>query len=76
MSERDHDLFQKLRALRASIAKEMNVPPYVIFPDTTLMALAKERPARRDDLLGIPGIGATKRERYGDAFLAVIRNDG
>ena len=76
MSERDHQLFQKLRALRASIAKEMNVPPYVIFPDTTLLALAKERPTRGDDLLGIPGIGATKRERYGDAFLEVIRNDG
>ncbi|CAN7420496.1 DNA helicase RecQ [Pararhizobium sp. LjRoot238] len=76
MSERDHHLFQKLRALRASIAKDMNVPPYVIFPDTTLMALAKERPTRGDDLLGIPGIGATKRERYGDIFLEAIRNDG
>jgi len=76
MSERDHGLFQKLRTLRASIAKEMNVPPYVIFPDMTLMALAKERPTRGDDLLGIPGIGATKRERYGDIFLEAIRNDG
>ncbi|WP_349435058.1 DNA helicase RecQ [Pararhizobium sp. A13] len=75
ISERDHGLFQKLRTLRASIAKEMNVPPYVIFPDTTLMALAKERPTRGDDLLGIPGIGATKRERYGDIFLEAIRND-
>jgi ATP-dependent DNA helicase RecQ len=52
------------------------VPPYVIFPDTTLIALAKERPASSSDLLGVPGIGATKRERYGDAFLDVIRNDG
>lgn len=76
MSERDHGLFQKLRALRASIAKDMNVPPYVIFPDTTLMALAKERPTSGDDLLGIPGIGATKRERYGDVFLEAISNDG
>ncbi|MEK1931948.1 MAG: DNA helicase RecQ [Pararhizobium sp.] len=76
MSERDHGLFQKLRALRASIAKDMNVPPYVIFPDTTLMALAKKRPTSGDDLLGIPGIGATKRERYGDVFLEAISNDG
>jgi ATP-dependent DNA helicase RecQ len=76
MSDRDQELFQKLRTLRAGIAKDMNVPPYVIFPDTTLLALAKERPTRGDDLLGIPGIGATKRERYGDAFLDVIRNDG
>jgi ATP-dependent DNA helicase RecQ len=76
MSDRDQELFQKLRTLRAGIAKEMNVPPYVIFPDTTLIALAKERPASSSDLLGVPGIGATKRERYGDAFLDVIRNDG
>jgi ATP-dependent DNA helicase RecQ len=76
LSDRDHELFQKLRALRASIAKDMNVPPYVIFPDTTLMALARERPTKGDDLLGIPGIGATKRERYGDIFLEAIRNDG
>ena len=73
MSERDHQLFQKLRTLRASIAKEMNVPPYVIFPDTTLIALAKERPTSSSDLLGVPGIGETKRERYGDAFLEAIR---
>ena len=73
MSERDHQLFQKLRTLRASIAKEMNVPPYVIFPDTTLTALAKERPTSSSDLLGVPGIGETKRERYGDAFLEAIR---
>ena len=75
LSGRDHELFQELRALRAAIAKEMNVPPYVIFPDTTLIALAKERPPRGDDLLGISGIGQSKRERYGDAFLGVIRTD-
>jgi len=73
MSDRDQELFQKLRTLRASIAKDMNVPPYVIFPDTTLIALAKERPASSSDLLGVPGIGETKRERYGAAFLEAIR---
>jgi ATP-dependent DNA helicase RecQ len=73
LSDRDHELFQKLRALRASIAKDMNVPPYVIFPDTTLMALSKERPQSGDVLLGISGIGQAKLERYGDAFLKVIR---
>ncbi|MQW85804.1 DNA helicase RecQ [Sinorhizobium saheli] len=68
----DLELFEKLRAERFSIAKELNVPPYVVFPDTTLIALAKQRPRDFDDLLDIPGIGESKRERYGEAFLAVI----
>ncbi|WP_164924413.1 DNA helicase RecQ [Sinorhizobium fredii] len=68
----DLELFEKLRAERFSIAKELNVPPYVVFPDTTLIALAKQRPRDFDDLLDIPGIGESKRERYGEAFLTVI----
>ncbi|APG91889.1 DNA helicase RecQ [Sinorhizobium americanum] len=68
----DLELFEKLRAERFSIARELNVPPYVVFPDTTLIALAKERPRDFDDLIDIPGIGESKRERYGEAFLAVI----
>ena len=72
LSARDLDLFQALRALRASLAKDMNVPPYVIFPDTTLIALARERPSTSEGLLAIPGIGQSKRERFGMAFLNVI----
>ncbi|WP_331371748.1 DNA helicase RecQ [Sinorhizobium chiapasense] len=68
----DLELFERLRAERFSIAKELNVPPYVVFPDTTLIALAKQRPRDFDELLDIPGIGESKRERYGEAFLAVI----
>ncbi|WEX86127.1 DNA helicase RecQ [Sinorhizobium garamanticum] len=68
----DLELFERLRVERFSIAKELNVPPYVVFPDTTLIALAKQRPRDFDDLLDIPGIGESKRERYGEAFLAVI----
>ena len=72
LAEGDRALFEALRAERLSIAKDMDVPPYVIFPDTTLIALAKARPRDREALLDIPGIGETKRERFGDAFLAVI----
>ncbi len=68
----DLELFELLRAERFSIAKELNVPPYVVFPDATLIALAKERPRDFDELLDVPGIGESKRERYGEAFLAVI----
>jgi ATP-dependent DNA helicase RecQ len=68
----DLELFERLRSERLSIAREMDVPPYVVFPDTTLIALAKRRPRNFDELLDIPGIGESKRERYGEAFLAVI----
>lgn len=68
----DLELFELLRAERLSIAKDLDVPPYVVFPDTTLIALAKERPRDREELLDIPGIGVSKRDRFGDAFLAVI----
>ncbi|MFK0162455.1 DNA helicase RecQ [Rhizobium sp. NPDC090279] len=65
-------LFDALRAERTRIAKELGVPPYVVFPDTTLIAFATERPKNSKDLLGISGVGQSKLERYGDAFLAVI----
>ncbi|WP_117193734.1 DNA helicase RecQ [Rhizobium terrae] len=67
------ELFEALRAARTAIAKELSVPPYVVFPDTTLVAFATERPTSRDALLGISGVGQSKLERYGDAFLKVIR---
>lgn len=69
----DMELFEALRAARTAIAKELSVPPYVVFPDTTLVAFATERPGSRDALLGISGVGQSKLERYGDAFLKVIR---
>ncbi|MCJ9669826.1 MULTISPECIES: DNA helicase RecQ [unclassified Neorhizobium] len=67
------ELFEALRVARLGIAKELSVPPYVVFPDTTLVAFATARPTSRDALLGISGVGQSKLERYGDAFLAVIR---
>ena len=69
----DAELFEALRVARLAIAKELSVPPYVVFPDTTLVAFATERPTSRDGLLGISGVGQSKLERYGDAFLTVIR---
>ncbi len=72
LSGADSGLFEALRAERMSIAKSLGVPPYVVFPDTTLMAFATERPKSRKELLDISGVGQAKLERYGDAFLAVI----
>ncbi|WEK13336.1 MAG: DNA helicase RecQ [Candidatus Microbacterium phytovorans] len=68
----DRDLFEALRTWRAEQAREQGVPAYIVFGDATLRALADKRPRTSDDLSGITGIGAKKREAYGDAVLAVI----
>lgn len=69
----DQSLFDALKALRLHIAREKNLPPYVIFHDRTLIAMATRRPLYRDSLAEIPGVGQSKLEKYGDAFLDVIK---
>lgn len=61
--------FDALREWRSNTAREQNVPAYVIFHDSTLRAIAQAAPDDLDELAGIPGIGASKLERYGDAVL-------
>ena len=61
--------FNALREWRSSTAREQNVPAYVIFHDATLRAIAERAPEDLDELGRIPGIGASKLERYGDAVL-------
>ena len=68
-------LFQRLREWRLRSARAQGVPPYVIFHDATLLAIAAARPRTRRDLEGLPGLGAAKLERYGDALLEFL-NDG
>jgi ATP-dependent DNA helicase RecQ len=70
----DDPLFEALRACRRDLAKAAGLPPYVIFHDSTLRAMAAERPTTRNALGNISGIGERKRDAYGDAFLAVIRD--
>jgi ATP-dependent DNA helicase RecQ len=65
-------LFEALRAERQRLAREQGVPPYVIFHDTTLRALATVKPRNLDDMGLLPGVGSSKLGRYGKAFLAVI----
>ncbi len=72
LSPADDALFQALRARRMALSKAQGVPPYVIFHDTTLMAMAREKPTRLADLARLPGVGEAKLKRYGDAFLEVI----
>jgi len=69
----DQELWQALRECRRELAAEQNVPPYVIFHDATLKAMAATRPADRDALLTISGVGQAKVARYGERFLSVLR---
>lgn len=71
-SDADRELFQTLKSLRLSIAREQNLPPYVIFHDKTLLDMAVKRPGNIDELGQISGVGASKLEKYGRAFLDVI----
>ena len=64
--------FQRLREWRLRTARAQGVPPYVIFHDATLLAIAAARPRTRRDLEGLPGLGAAKIERYGEALLAAL----
>ncbi len=68
----DQPLFEALRAWRAETARELGVPAYIVFGDATLRALAEARPEGLGDLDGITGIGAKKREAYGEAVLEVV----
>ena len=66
-------LFDRLRAVRLALAQEQGVPPYVVFHDATLALIAEQRPTTAEALLAVPGVGRTKLDRYGDAFLMAVR---
>ena len=68
-------LFEALRALRRDLAAEAGVPPYVIFHDSTLRDMAALRPKDLAELGQLVGIGTRKLEAYGEAFLAIIRQN-
>ncbi|WP_187367786.1 MULTISPECIES: RecQ family ATP-dependent DNA helicase [Enorma] len=68
----DAELFERLRALRRSLAQERGVPPYIVCSDKTLRGLCRRRPATREELLDVPGIGEAKASEYGEAFLQAI----
>jgi ATP-dependent DNA helicase RecQ len=68
----DRPVFESLREWRAGVAKEQGMPAYIVFGDATLRALAEQRPSTLDELDGITGIGAKKRDAYGEAVLGVI----
>ena len=73
LSEKDAELFESLRELRREIASEEKVPPYMVFADKTLAGMCVMRPATRDEMLEVSGVGEHKLEKYGDRFLEILR---
>jgi ATP-dependent DNA helicase RecQ len=71
--DQDKDLWEALRECRRALAAELGLPPYVIFHDASLRDMVAQRPADREALLAVHGVGQAKLERYGDRFLAVLR---
>jgi len=69
----DDVLFSILKDLRKKMSKKLEVPPFVIFQDPSLEAMATTYPITMDELQNIPGVGAGKAKRYGEDFLKVIR---
>ena len=75
LTDADQELFESLRTLRRKLATDQNVPPYVIFGDQSLRAMARSRPTTDAEFLQIPGVGQTKLKRYGEVFMEKIRNN-
>ena len=73
LGEKDEPVFQKLRALRAEIAREEKVPPYIVFSDKTLVHMCMIKPKDQEAMLTVTGVGKYKFEKYGERFLEIFR---
>ena len=67
-------LFEELRKIRKKLADEAGVPPFVIFSDKTLQDMGSRRPKTDEEFLEVNGVGTSKLEKYGEAFLTAIRD--
>ena len=75
IADEDLGLWEALRACRQTLANEHDVPAYVIFHDKTLQEMLAYRPQAAAEMLDISGVGQTKLDRYGERFLAVLRDE-
>ena len=76
LGEREQSLFERLRSLRAQIAREEKVPPYIVFSDKTLVDMCLKKPVSREEMLEVSGVGKFKYEKYGERFLLCIGGEG
>ncbi|MDC0195247.1 HRDC domain-containing protein, partial [Alphaproteobacteria bacterium] len=70
----DEELYEKLRKLRLEFAKKVNLPAYVIFPDKSLIEMAKIKPSNSNELSSIYGVGGVKLKKFGKYFLELIKD--
>jgi ATP-dependent DNA helicase RecQ len=71
-SEKEGDLFRRLKTLRRALADRQGVPAYIVFSDAVLLRMAERRPRNDQELLAVPGVGPAKLARYGEAFLRLL----
>ncbi|MDD1702569.1 MAG: DNA helicase RecQ [Methanoregula sp.] len=76
MAPYDNGLFLRLKELRTSLAKKSGVPPYFVFPDSSLREMSRHCPCDIGQFATIPGVGPVKQKKYGPAFLDAIRAYG
>ena len=69
----DRDLFDRLSALRRKIAFSRGIPPYAVFPDSTLRGLADLKPTTLEDMGKVSGVGVVKLRQFGATFLKEIK---
>lgn len=69
----DTELLTRLKALRMDFAKQLGKPAFVVFSDATLIDMVKRKPKSRGDMLDVSGVGPSKFEKFGDAFLAELK---
>lgn len=74
LNKEQEEAFEILRALRAEIAREEKVPPYIVFSDKTLVQMCIDQPKDKAGMLEVSGVGEFKFEKYGERFLEVIRS--
>ena len=75
INEDDEILYNKLKELRFEYAKKLKLPSYVIFPDKTLIEMAKYKPTNSEELEKIFGVGKAKSKKFGKKFITAINSN-
>ncbi len=74
-TEKEESLFEKLRTVRAELAKREKVPPYIVFSDRTLTHMCIVKPTTKEEMLNVSGVGEFKYNKYGESFLACVKEE-
>ncbi len=72
LTKAGYELFEILRRLRLTIAREEGLPPYIIFSDKTLIDMSIKAPTDKETILNVSGVGGAKYEKYGDRFIKAV----